>query len=88
MSGGLRDTAGLGVTFAMDPTHYIPFKQHLWWALGREYVTILDTRARSLETPDGIEHNPLDFYAATRSLCRQYRANEILNGRPPPEIPN
>jgi phospholipid-binding lipoprotein MlaA len=57
-------------------------------ALGREYVTILDMRARNLETLDDIERDSLDFYATTRSLYRQFRAKEIRNGSPPPENPN
>lgn len=83
-----RDAAGAAVDFATDPTLYIRIKQHLWWALGRKYVTILDTRARNLETLDAIERDSLDFYAASRSLYRQYRAKEIRNGSPPPENPN
>lgn len=75
-----RDAAGQVVDFALDPTIYIRIKQHLWWQLGRHYVTIVEARARNMETLDDIERDSLDFYAATRSLYRQYRDNEIRNG--------
>ncbi len=83
-----RDMVGMGADFALDPTLYIRIKQHIWWIAGREYVTILDRRARNLETLDDIERDSLDFYATSRSLYRQYRAKEIRNGSPRPENPN
>ena len=85
-----RDAAGLAVDVFFDPTIYIPIKLHLWWALGREYLTLLDLRARNMETLDDIERNSLDFYAATRNLYRQYRGSEIRNGEPgaPPPSEN
>ena len=81
-----RDAAGQVVDFALDPTIYIRIKQHIWWQLGRHYVTIVEARARNMETLDDIERDSLDFYATTRSLYRQYRDNEIRNGEsvPPP----
>jgi phospholipid-binding lipoprotein MlaA len=50
--------------------------------IGRQYFTLLDLRARNMDTLDDIERNSLDYYAATRNLYRQYRANEIRNGEP------
>ncbi len=87
-SSSARDTVGLVVDVFFDPTIYIPIKQHLWWMIGQKYFTILDLRARSMDTLDDIERNSLDYYAATRNLYKQYRANEIHNGEPgapPPE---
>jgi phospholipid-binding lipoprotein MlaA len=55
--------------------------------IGQEYFTMLDLRARNMETLDDIERDSLDYYAATRSLYRQYRANEIRNGEPAPLPP-
>jgi phospholipid-binding lipoprotein MlaA len=78
-----RDATGQAVDLVLDPTVYVRIKQHIWWALGRKYITILDMRARNLETLDDIERDSLDFYAATRSLYRQHRAYEIRNGNPP-----
>jgi len=79
-----RDAFGLAADQAMDPTHYIRIKRHMFWIGAREYLNIVDTRARSLEAFDAIERDSLDFYAAARSLARQHRASEIRNGRPPP----
>ena len=75
-----RDLLGQGVDFAFDPTIYVRIKQHPWWMMGHAYVTILDLRARNMETLDDIERTSLDFYATTRSLYRQHRASEIRNG--------
>jgi phospholipid-binding lipoprotein MlaA len=85
-----RDAVGHTADFFFDPSIYIRIKQHLWWAIGRKYLTLLDLRARNMETLDDIERNSLDFYAATRNLYRQYRANDIRNGEPgaPPPSEN
>ncbi|MDE2182014.1 MAG: VacJ family lipoprotein [Alphaproteobacteria bacterium] len=80
-----RDAAGQLIDLMLDPTVYITFKQHLWWHLGRQYLKILDGRSRNLETLDDIERNSLDFYAATRSLYRQYREGQIRDGNPAPD---
>src|SRR6202000_912180 len=77
-----RDAAGLGVDIAIDPTNYIHFKQHLWWAAGREYFTILDLRGQTYQTIQGIQRSSVDYYASLRSLYRQLRNTEIRNGRP------
>jgi phospholipid-binding lipoprotein MlaA len=80
-----RDAIGQAMDFAFDPTVYVHFRQHIWWALGRKYLTIVDVRARNLETLTDIERASLDYYATTRSLYRQYRNNEIHNGGAPPQ---
>jgi len=82
-----RDAFGQIVDFFFDPTVYIHMKQHPWWVLGREYVTFVDLRARNMETVEDIERSSLDYYATTRSLYRQYRANEIRNGQAAPPAP-
>jgi phospholipid-binding lipoprotein MlaA len=79
-----RDAAGRLVDIALDPTVYIRIKRHVFWEAGREYITILDTRARNLEAFDDIERSSLDFYATARSLYRQHRASEVRNGMPAP----
>jgi phospholipid-binding lipoprotein MlaA len=80
-----RDAIGQAADFAFDPTIYVHLKAHIWWAVGREYLTILDTRARNLDTVNEIERSSLDYYATTRSLYRQFRDNQIHNDKPPPE---
>ena len=77
-----RDALGRMADIAGDPLMWISFKQHVWWLSGRLYFKLLDTRARNIESLEDIERSSVDFYASTRSLYRQYRANEIRNGRP------
>jgi len=76
-----RDATGLVVDAAMDPTNQIPFKQHIWWAAGREYFTLLDLRAQTYQTIQGIQRSSVDYYSSLRSLYRQLRNQEIRNGR-------
>jgi len=76
-----RDAAGLAVDAAIDPTNFVHFKQHLWWAGAREYFTLLDLRAQTYQTIQGIQRSSVDYYASLRSLYRQLRENEIRNGR-------
>ena len=83
-----RDAVGQGIDLLFDPTVYIRMKQHPWWVLGHRYVTLVDVRARNIETLDDIERNSLDYYAATRNLYRQYRRSEIRNGAPEPPPPS
>ena len=78
----LRDVTGRIVDIGFDPMVWISFKQHIWWWAGRQYFKVLDARARNIDTLEGIERSSVDFYAATRSLYRQYRSNEIRNGEP------
>lgn len=80
-----RDAFGQVADFAFDPTVYVHLKQHIWWAAGRQVFTILDVRARNLDTLADIERNSLDYYATTRSLYRQLRNSEIKGGETPPE---
>jgi len=75
-----RDAIGLLVDVGADPLNFVHFKQHLWWQAGREYMKVLDLRARNLETLDDIERNSVDYYASMRSLYRQLRDNEVHNG--------
>ncbi len=84
-----RDAFGLAADIGLDPTSYIHFKQHVWWDAGREYFTILDLRAQTYQTVQGIQRSSVDYYASLRSLYRQLRANEIRNGRPakPKDLP-
>jgi phospholipid-binding lipoprotein MlaA len=76
-----RDALGLAVDAAMDPTNQIYIKQHIWWAAGREYFTLLDLRAQTYQTIQGIQRTSVDYYSSLRNLYRQMRAEQILNGR-------
>jgi phospholipid-binding lipoprotein MlaA len=76
-----RDATGLVVDAAIDPTNQIPIKQHIWWAAGREYFTLLDLRAQTYQTIRGIQRSSVDYYSSLRSLYRQLRKDQIANGR-------
>jgi phospholipid-binding lipoprotein MlaA len=86
-----RDVAGLATdVFLLDPTNHIHFKHHFWWAAGRQYLVVLDLKAQTYETLQGIERSSVDYYAALRNLYRQNRANEIRNGQAaePADLPD
>ena len=76
-----RDVVGRAGDVAADPLTWLHYKQHIWWEAGRFYLKIVDLRARNLDSLADIERSSVDFYASTRSLYRQYRENEIRNGR-------
>lgn len=76
-----RDTAGLIGDTLMDPTNQIHFKQHIWWAAGREYFTLLDLKGQTWQTVQGIQRSSVDYYASLRNFYRQYRDEQIRNGR-------
>ena len=77
-----RDIAGDVVDIFMDPLTYIKFHGSDTWYAVRSGVSILDLRARNVDSLDQIERSSIDFYATTRSLYRQYRNSEIRNGKP------
>jgi phospholipid-binding lipoprotein MlaA len=76
-----RDATGLLVDTAMDPTNQIPFKQHIWWAAGREYFTLLDLKSQTYQTVQGIQRSSVDYYSSLRNFYRQFRNEQIRNGR-------
>ena len=76
-----RDAAGLITDVLIDPTNQIHFKQHVWWDAGRIYFTLLDLRAQTYQTVQGIQRSSVDYYSSLRSLYRQMRAEQIRNGR-------
>ena len=49
--------------------------------VGGNVVYFIDFRARALGTIEELEKSSLDFYASVRSLYRQNRKSEILNGK-------
>ena len=60
-----RDAFGLAADIGLDPTTYIHFKQHIWWDAGREYFTLLDLRAQTYQTVQGIQRSSVDYYASS-----------------------
>jgi phospholipid-binding lipoprotein MlaA len=79
-----RDLTGDVVDIFMDPTTYIRFHGSDTWYAVRSGVSVLDLRARNVDTLEQIERSSIDMYATTRSLYRQYRNSEIRNGKPDP----
>lgn len=76
-----RDLAGLVVDIAFDPlSFFVPTEA----GLARQGATIVSFREQNIETIDELERTSIDFYAATRTLAQQFRANEIRNGAPAP----
>jgi len=77
-----RDAFGLAADVGLDPTNYIHFRQHLWWAAGRYYFTVLDLRGQTFQTVQTIQRSSVDYYSALRSFYRQLRANAVRAVRP------
>jgi phospholipid-binding lipoprotein MlaA len=87
----VRDTVGRVADGFMDPFGYLLDNNGLDFArIGAVVTDGIDQRSRNIESLDDIERNSLDFYATLRSLYRQNRNSEILNGKvqdiPVPEI--
>lgn len=76
-----RDLAGYVADTFMDPLNYAGIRDYTYWAMGRGAATILDERARNIETLDDLERTSVDLYATERSLYRQYRRAHINHGR-------
>lgn len=83
-----RDAAGLATDLLINPFNLVPFKQHLWWEIGRNSFKILDLRAQNIKTLDAFERSSVDYYTSMRSLYRQLRQAEIRNGQPDPDMPD
>ena len=82
-----RDTTGLIADYFIDPLHWIRYKQHIWWDATHEYFTLLDLRAQTYQTVQGVERSSVDFYSSQRSLYRQLRNNAIRKGQPQKNLP-
>ncbi len=76
-----RDLAGFAVDFLFDPLTFLVSSDE---SLIRRGVDIVSVRERNLEAIDELRRTSIDFYAATRTLSRQFRENEIRNGAPAP----
>lgn len=85
-----RDAVGLAVDSALlDPVGYLTLTGEApeWLVTAsrvRLAMTLLDARSANAEELDDLQKSSLDYYAALRSLYRQYRTAEIWQGHPPP----
>ena len=76
-----RDTIGLVVDFFTDPFNIVMDNTGNEWATPTDTgATAVDVRARYYDELEDLEKSSLDYYAAIRSLYRQRRASEIVNG--------
>jgi phospholipid-binding lipoprotein MlaA len=77
-----RDALGIVVDgFFLDPLVYlVPLRTRLV----RTAVDGVNTRYELRPVFEDLEQNAIDQYATIRSVYRQQRASEILNGRAPP----
>lgn len=78
-----RDAVGLAADVALDPTNYVHIHDHIMWAAGRYYFTVLDLRGQTFQTVRTIQRSSIDYYSALRSFYRQLRANAVGAVRPP-----
>ena len=74
-----RDLAGWTIDWAFDPWTYIA-DGDIGIAFGSYALDGIDSRATNLGIIDEIERSSVDFYATVRSLYRQNRRSEIVNG--------
>lgn len=82
-----RDGVGRVVDFLMDPVNRVASnRDHSELVIARSGVGALDQKAENIDLLDEVEKSSLDFYAAIRSLYRQKRSHEILNGTTRAEI--
>lgn len=82
----IRDVGGRAGDTVMDP--------FFWWTLGIDHseynmirggVDAIHLRSQAIEILDDMKANSVDFYASMRSLYRQRRNDEILNGQSNPD---
>ncbi len=77
----VRDAIGKIGDFFLDPIGWIGSDDARQKAALIRYLNnVIDFRARNLKTLDEIERSSVDYYATIRSLYRQRRRVEILNG--------
>jgi phospholipid-binding lipoprotein MlaA len=77
-----RDGVGTVADIFLDPTTYVTFQSSIYFQVARGGLSVLDLRARNVDTLDEIERSSVDLYATERSLYRQHRQAEINHGKP------
>ena len=80
----MRDGVGKLADSHINPLGEIDNTAFEWTHRGLDAV---DTRAGLLDTLDDLERTSLDYYAAIRSLYRQKRQDDIMNGESDAPVP-
>ena len=80
----MRDGVGKLADSHISPLGHINNTAFEWTHRGLDAV---DTRAGLLDTLDDLERTSLDYYAAIRSLYRQKRRDDIMNGESDAPVP-
>lgn len=84
-----RDLSGKIVDIGLDPTTYVSFRSKIYFDMGLGFVSVVDTRAQTLDEVDSLQRTSVDFYATTRNLYLQYRKAQVNHGKPDIEdLPN
>ncbi len=84
----VRDAVGKIGDIFLDPFRYvIPNDVDTAFSQSRQFASGIDMRSRHIASLDEIERTSIDFYVTIRSLYRQHRAAEILNGAPGRLVP-
>ncbi len=76
----LRDAAGLGVDYAMDPLTWAEFEGDDTFRIGRRVADVVDIRDRARDAFDQIGR-AADPYSQAKSVYIQTRNRRIANGR-------
>jgi phospholipid-binding lipoprotein MlaA len=77
-----RDAVGIVGDFFINPFAHIGSRDtQKKLTVSRTVFRVLDVRSRNIETLEEIERASIDYYASIRSLYRQRRNAEILNGK-------
>ncbi len=80
----MRDTIGLVGDFFMDPVGLTMGSEA---SIGRSAGNAVVIRSRNIEQVRELQRTSLDYYSAVRSLYRQQREAQILNGEGQPTQP-
>jgi phospholipid-binding lipoprotein MlaA len=77
----VRDSVGTVVGFVTNPTNYVPGGAAAAVGTASLGLGVVDKRADLLSATDSLEHNSLDYYAASRSAVMQQRAALVAEGK-------
>ena len=77
-----RDALGKGVDAFLNPLTYVAAHNDAEiWLYGLRGTGAVDFRSRNIESLEQLEKDAFDYYTLIRSIYRQHRKSEILNGR-------